>query len=247
MNLWKFPFDKQTCSLVFENFWYPINQATLTFKKPRIRNFENDMWSIGYGDTFEDVLKFCDNCTSGVFGRVEFQFVFTRKALYHCMSVVLPCLVVAGVELTTFAIPLSKYVRLQLSFGSLLSFSVFLTVFREQLPNSSNQPPLLFIFISIMTATIGIVTVFQALAIVCNEKAEIYKKCSKKRVGVCIRHRLPLFGSLSISRADFYCENRYRTMRFLSHFTDNLGFAFFLLFNIASPILLFTILPAGDE
>ena len=118
---------------------------------------------------------------TGSFDRSIFTFEMKRKSGYFALTVILPCLLIGAIEAVTFAIPFNKTVRLELSFTCLLAYSVFQTMVTNQLPRSSDRPPLLLLLISIFIVYIAISICIQG----CN--IWLYTKATKRHpVSPCL-------------------------------------------------------------
>ena len=232
MNLWNFPFDEQFCSLNVEPFRWGKEAMMIKIGKFKKENFnENDQWYVDLIEAEDGIEHYSGNYTNKI---LKFHFKFKRKSLYYALSIILPCLVIAGVELSTFTIPFDKFVRLQLSFMSLLSFSVFQGMFQSQLPHSSDHPPLLFLFIGTMTISIGFVILCQALAVYFSHKATTDESSPGKTTTLTTR----MIRFISRNRND---ENVYFL---IAKLCNDIAFYSFLSFVVfCSPIILFAILP----
>ena len=225
LNLWNFPFDSQRCFISIEKYRYFDSELNLIPGDFRLENFnENDQWIVEL-DGSEWQEMFYRNVSDYA---INFNFIFKRKSLYYTWSIILPCLCVAIVELATFAVPFESFVRLQLSFMSLLSFSVFQGLFLSRLPTSSDHPPLLFIYIGIMTAAIAILIVLQAMAIYFFDVSRHSK-------------RLPGYLCMIDQRSN---KNHKEIALKMAKICNNIGFYLFSIFIfLLSPIFLASILP----
>ena len=162
LNLWNFPFDEQICSLDIEPYRYRPSEMRLKIGKFKMEHFaENDQWDVELVDARHENITYRNTALD----KIVFEFKFRRKQFFYSWGIVLPCVAIAVVEMSTFAVPLENFVRLQLSFMSLLSFSVFQGIFQSSLPHSSDSPPFLFVYIGFLTISISIVTLFQGLSI----------------------------------------------------------------------------------
>lgn len=108
MNVYKFPFDKQTCSFVFGS-WFQNNQW-ITFyirhdsKKYFLDNYvKNPVWEIvDYEQRgVEDSSRILSQNTSDTY----FEVTIKRGPLYYMINTVYPCLILNVVTLLTFFLP----------------------------------------------------------------------------------------------------------------------------------------------
>ena len=88
-----------------------------------------------------------------------------RKAGYYLLNIVTPSIIIALTEFATWAIPLHSDARLQLSFTCLLSFTMFQSLVAASMPKSSSNPPLLILYLTVMSILILMAILSQALVI----------------------------------------------------------------------------------
>ena len=66
-----------------------------------------------------------------------------RKPLYYVMNIMLPCLMLSLLDLLVFCLPPESGEKVSLGITVLLSFSVFLLVIADNVPQTSETAPLL--------------------------------------------------------------------------------------------------------
>ena len=74
----------------------------------------------------------------------------------------LPLFASSFIELTTFFLAIDDVNRLQLSFTCFLSFSFFISMLTDRLPQNSGNMPLLLVSVGVMATTVCIVTILQS-------------------------------------------------------------------------------------
>ena len=239
MDLWLFPFDVQYCHLQMESFYYTREQVVLSIGGYYTSTNQSEQWNIELGENEIEEYQFFDEMLNRNQSHdvLRFHMVLTRKSLYHCLTIILPCMIVLAIQVTTFAVPLKQYVRLQLSFSSLLSFSVFLSVFQNELPPSSDNPSLIYIYISLMTVSIAIVTMCQALAIGFYEMAKSHKQNQQSNLISNSKS-----WTASFSQKITSTSNPEKALKSIATLFDRFGLIFFASFLTISPIVLFAML-----
>lgn len=70
--------------------------------------------------------------------------------MYFLLIFIFPCILLSFISIVGFAIPAEGGERISLTMSVLLSFLVFLVVLNDLLPRSSNEAPLLAIYIVIV-------------------------------------------------------------------------------------------------
>ena len=80
-------------------------------------------------------------CSISYFNR--FTIYMRRKPLYYVMNIMLPCLMLSLLDLLVFCLPPESGEKVSLGITVLLSFSVFLLVIADNVPQTSETAPLL--------------------------------------------------------------------------------------------------------
>ena len=80
-------------------------------------------------------------CSISYFDR--FTIYMRRKPLYYVMNIMLPCLMLSLLDLLVFCLPPESGEKVSLGITVLLSFSVFLLVIADNVPQTSETAPLL--------------------------------------------------------------------------------------------------------
>ena len=174
-NLSLFPFDEHKCNINIESFRYDWTQQLI---KPGLLTFdrflEHDQWHLQLDNLRP--INYTYSTSQSTFSLLSISIRIHRKATYYVIVIVVPFVTISFVATVTFALPLLSNERLQLSFTCLLAFSFFQSVIISDLPHSSVHPPILLIFVTIMTATIALVIILQGLIIFLAEKSEQAKQ-----------------------------------------------------------------------
>ena len=190
-----FPFDVQFCQIIIEDWRYSTRYVDLRpgivgYKLLRVSQLEQ--WTVTQGDH----LIFHSNYTGfRHYSRAHFTVVLTRKPGYYVITSIIPTIFISLSELVTFSIPVKSPTRLELSFTCLLAYGVFQTHASVDLPRSADNPPLLSVYILIMSGFIFITTCYHGVAGSCYQN----KPNLKKRILMLDRTALFLYAFLVIA------------------------------------------------
>ena len=110
LQLYLFPFDSQTCKLIFRSWTIPSNLIWYEFyEKPGNPSFkktewvENHVWTVDEAD-----FKYFKENASTKYQEIIFQFKLHRKPLFYYVNFIMPSVIISVVEISTFAIPVSS-------------------------------------------------------------------------------------------------------------------------------------------
>jgi hypothetical protein len=116
MNVYKFPFDLQTCSIVVGSWTLPIQliQMNYNYFLSSSGYISNSIWTLQ-----KNINIFVQNTTrlssQYLASDIYFQGTVQRKPMHYVMNNVYPCLILNVITLYTFTFPfalqasLSKY------------------------------------------------------------------------------------------------------------------------------------------
>ena len=172
MELDKFPFDSMTCISRIESWLY--NTAKQVFNKDKsdaqLLNFsDHEQWKLtSFTVSFDDVFYPISGLT---YGAIDFKITLVRKANFYLVNLILPSIMLSLLECVTFILPEQQVIRIQLSVLLLLAYTMFLSVIQNDLPRSSDQTPLLTIYVTLMIIFIAMAITFQCLVMMMINKA----------------------------------------------------------------------------
>lgn len=148
MNVAMFPFDTQTCVMLFGSWNYFTEQI-------RFVPFDSNVFREGYTEhnewqvdsfTMEPIIM-----KSDVPGRnhscIKATIVIKRRALSYIVTLVCPTLLTTFVSLVGFFMPTSacgqRREKMTLGINTLLTMSVLLLGISDQMPSTSSSVPLI--------------------------------------------------------------------------------------------------------
>lgn len=147
----KFPFDSQTCTLLFGTWALPLTQVILStaLETPVDLVFftPNSNWN----------LKSYRAYTFFIGGYVGYSVEITikREPLYFTLMVVCPTLLFGLLNPLVFLLPVESGERVGLAMTILLSYAIFLTLVSAAIPSSSNPMCILLIMMVIIIIVSG--------------------------------------------------------------------------------------------
>ena len=164
INVRYFPFDEQTCDLVFASWTYDGNLIGLNINSGEgdVTNFiKNGEWNlIDLNAVKVDKIY---SCCDEPYPEIIYNFLIRRRPLYYVFNMVFPCLLITLVAFLGFYLPPGSSEKVSIGITTLLSITVFLMLVSESMPPTSEHLPLLGIYYAV---TIGIVSFSTAMAVV---------------------------------------------------------------------------------
>lgn len=146
LNLRKFPFDRQECSITFSGWLYGRLEVDLEHLLDRVllhRYDDNGEWKIDHTSTDRTYIQ-----TSTVveerlaFPVLSFKIAIQRKSQYYVITMLVPSVVITLTSTLVFVVPPESPAKCQLGVSILLSFTVLLLLLAEVMPPTIRQLPL---------------------------------------------------------------------------------------------------------
>ncbi|XP_046578304.1 acetylcholine receptor subunit alpha-like [Haliotis rubra] len=151
VSISKFPFDVQVCHLDFQPRDYMTDEFDLTFdpndRSPLSVKLKHGEWDLVSAKYQKPVASH----PSGVVRqRIRLSLTLRRLPLFFLLNIIIPINVISILNILVFVIPPSTGEKLSVSVTGLLALAVFLSYISSLIPNSSEDPSLLLIYISIL-------------------------------------------------------------------------------------------------
>ncbi|XP_075693669.1 5-hydroxytryptamine receptor 3A-like [Rhinoderma darwinii] len=145
LDLYKFPFDKQTCRLTFGSYVYTVKNMIMV---PRANSYEVNKNSqevfVGKGDWILVEIT-VQNLTYGFlndgFSQVIYEVTVKRAPVIYIINLIIPACFLVFLDFAAMFIT-SYGERLGFKINVILGFSVLLLILHNMLPNSDNTPML---------------------------------------------------------------------------------------------------------
>ena len=91
------------------------------------------------------------SCCIESFSEIKYSFTLKRLPQFFLLYLIFPCLAIVGLALLSFVIPPDSGERTGFGVTVILSFSVYLIVISDKLPEKSDKVPLLgILFVSVL-------------------------------------------------------------------------------------------------
>lgn len=146
LDIQKFPFDKQSCELRIAA-WQTTDwmQKLVPIKRENemAHLSENGEWEV-IGIDMRSVFIREFNMTE-----VRYTLVMRRRPLYALISTVFPVVLLAVLNSLAHSLPVTSGERMTYCLTVLLAFTVFLTLFEENMPRKSTNIPFLSLYLCV--------------------------------------------------------------------------------------------------
>lgn len=142
IDVFHFPFDTQTCRLVFGSWIYTRSEVNIVNKSDTMDMssfIENTEWEVIKADAMNVVNYYGDHA----YPTFECVLRLRRKPLFYVMNLLFPCFVVSFMAALGFVLPPQSGEKVNLEITILLSLAVFQLVIVNMIPASGEKTPLL--------------------------------------------------------------------------------------------------------
>ncbi|XP_077086691.1 5-hydroxytryptamine receptor 3A-like [Siphateles boraxobius] len=160
MNLYRFPFDIQSCNLTLLSSAHSVNELVmnslygsewLTQESKETFQAQGE-WELLSIDMTSSNLTFI----WGVKHQLIFQITIKRRPLLYLVNFMLPIFFFVVLDVTSFFIDTSGSDKLSFKVTLLLSISVMLLILNDTLPSTADKIPLIGVYCSVIFSLIGI-------------------------------------------------------------------------------------------
>ncbi|KAG7161976.1 Neuronal acetylcholine receptor subunit alpha-7-like 5, partial [Homarus americanus] len=141
MNVEYFPFDIQSCRMMWASWTYDGYQLDLVKQMDR-----GDMSNYQSNGEF-DLVEFSAarnityySCCPEPYPDITFTIKLRRRPMFYVFNLILPCVLINGIALLVFYVPSESGEKVTLGISALLSMTVFLMTIRESLPPTEKTP-----------------------------------------------------------------------------------------------------------
>lgn len=141
-----FPFDTQYCKITFGSWTFDGGKLSLDFYRNQssadltafVSNGEFDLLS---ANAVRNVIKY--SCCPNPYIDLTYTMKIRRRPLFYMTNLILPCIVLALLTSVSFMFPPETGERISLVITVLLGMTVFMIVFTEAIPATSEVTPLI--------------------------------------------------------------------------------------------------------
>ncbi|XP_046578302.1 CHRNA7-FAM7A fusion protein-like [Haliotis rubra] len=114
--------------------------------------------------------------TAHRYNRVSITFLVARKPLFAILNIVIPIVTISVLSMMVFLVPVESGEKLSFSLSALLSLAVFMSFISEQIPASSEKPPLLVIYLTSMVLLNALSVASTVLVLLCHHRGSVDKE-----------------------------------------------------------------------
>ncbi|VDI72632.1 Hypothetical predicted protein [Mytilus galloprovincialis] len=148
-NIYKFPFDSQTCDLQFAVWGITSNDVTIIANPVNLAFYNaNSNWALDSYSSKSTVMN--------GYSMLIVSMTIKRAPLYYIIMVALPTNMFFLLNPLVFLLPVESGERLGLAMTILLSYAIFLTMVQMSIPASSNPMSILLIIMIVTIVVSGI-------------------------------------------------------------------------------------------
>ncbi|KAM4017466.1 5-hydroxytryptamine receptor 3A-like [Anomaloglossus baeobatrachus] len=166
LDIFKFPFDTQTCSLSFGPYIHTVQDIVMVAKSNSTQVYQNskDIF-VTKGDWFLmdiTVKNSTYNTESDIYSEVIYEISIKRAPVVYIINLIIPACFMVILDIASMFIEIGTGERLGFKITVVLGFSVLLLILNNMLPTSDN-PPVLGIFCCVCLAVM-VVSIMGSIA-----------------------------------------------------------------------------------
>uniref|UniRef100_UPI003AAA536A 5-hydroxytryptamine receptor 3A-like n=1 Tax=Centroberyx gerrardi TaxID=166262 RepID=UPI003AAA536A len=147
MDVHKFPFDTQRCSITFSTVMYTVDEVRLIPVSNSSRATQSSLELMLTQGEWEFLNLLVTNVTfsfnRGDWDQIIYTITMRRRPLLHVVNFLLPILFFLSLDLASFLISDHRGEKLGFKVTVLLAISVLLLILNDILPSMSNKTPLI--------------------------------------------------------------------------------------------------------
>lgn len=156
IDISKYPFDTQTCSLQFGNLF--SSSEFIYFVAP------HSVYSLAYFDRSEEweVLGTSDKIPG--IQQLHYNLVIKRKPSFIVLTVLLPVIILSILNISSYVLPIDSGEKMGTSMAIFLTFAVFLTMINDTMPKADIVPPFM-VYLSTQLVVSGLTVILEAIVL----------------------------------------------------------------------------------
>ncbi|XP_048761401.1 neuronal acetylcholine receptor subunit alpha-9-like [Ostrea edulis] len=166
MNIAKFPFDYQICTLTFGSWIHTKSEIDMFSKSETgdLTSFIVDQeWIVVSLQAAKITELF--NCCDEPFSSILYKLVIKRKATFYIITMILPFFALTMLSIAGFVLPLNSHEKIAFHMDIVLTVTVFLLLIHDTLPSSSEFFPTIGIYFSITLLLMCVSCVMSAIVL----------------------------------------------------------------------------------
>ncbi|KAL3847425.1 hypothetical protein ACJMK2_018334 [Sinanodonta woodiana] len=157
-DIYKFPFDEQTCLIGLTAWGYLATEILLMFPN-------NDMNIKFYKDSGEWILKNWNMLSyeQNSISVASISLTFKRRPEFFVTNMILPIILMCFLNAVVFVLPPESGERVSYSITVLLSFAVFMTIVNDNIPKTSAPMPIICFYLISVLGGSALITVLMII------------------------------------------------------------------------------------
>lgn len=238
VDVTKYPFDTQTCRMLFGCWGYPSSSIVVQAPNPKVGIFyfiEHDTWEIVHQRV---------NTVSDIFlTYVSVDITMKRHPGFAVINVVVPLIFFGLMNIFVFILPIESGERLSYCVTVLLAIAVFLTIVEQNLPPTSDPISILSYYVLVNLGMSCFICFVVIIGLVFHYKDQnqmpVPKHFSQIAKACCRRRRKTKLEAEEENTEEN--EDFNITWQTISGYLDTFMIYFCILFVVLSNVLLFAI------
>ncbi|XP_046560401.1 neuronal acetylcholine receptor subunit alpha-3-like [Haliotis rubra] len=193
LDLTLFPFDVQTCQFRFLPVSYDSNKLKMVSSRVSADTqgyTENGEWGVSASRAYTTERTFEDTTFSFLYVDIDLE----RRPMFFVLNVIIPVVVLSFLNIFVFLLPCDCGEKVSYAITCLLSLTVFMSIVSEILPKSSDNIPMVTLYLTCLLG-ISVLSVVATIFIVMKDPSKVNKKIPQSPLFV-----IPRFCSLPGSR-----------------------------------------------
>ncbi|OWF41383.1 Neuronal acetylcholine receptor subunit alpha-10 [Mizuhopecten yessoensis] len=166
VNVERFPYDTQTCSMAFGSWSYHGLEMDLVYKNPygdlstSVLNVE---WNILKFTAERHVVYY--GCCPEPYPDVTYYLKIERKPSFYIVNIIIPTFLITGMAILGFFLAVESGEKVSLQITVMLALAVFQLLVADSLPPSSDATPLISIYFNFCLFLVGFACVMAVLVL----------------------------------------------------------------------------------
>lgn len=151
-----FPFDTQTCDLVFSIWNHDISMVQMSPGEITLYEYhENGVWTLSSNKVTVGLDE------TKLYSKLRFSFTLRRKYKFYLWNLIFPLILLGILKICSFFIPAQNGEKVSFAITLFLSYGVFLNLIISSLPENSDSISLVCAYTEV-ELTLGVLLVFIA-------------------------------------------------------------------------------------
>ncbi|XP_067676547.1 neuronal acetylcholine receptor subunit alpha-3-like [Haliotis asinina] len=174
LDLTLFPFDVQTCQFQFLPISYFSNELKMVSSLVDVNTqsyTENGEWILSGSRAYITEMTFADSTFSFLYVDIHLE----RRPMFFVLNVIIPVVVLSFLNIFVFSLPCDCGEKVSYAITCLLSLTVFISIVSELLPKSSDNIPMVTMYLTCLLG-ISVLSVVATIIIVMKDPAKVNKK-----------------------------------------------------------------------